>query len=386
MTSYLKALLERLITAPSATHADPSGMSATASAPPRTASAAELQAEGHYAEFGCPSAAIDLTTIHVSARRGVASSPTSPNDRASEARRSQGEWSREGPRAKRVLGGLQISTATAILASLAFAAAPALASPPEAPTLTVEAPTKANEATFEGVLNLGKVGAEGTYELDEYQFIYNQVAAAKGCKGGGAPPAPPALSLGAGDEAPPAQTVSGLIPATEYAVCLRVENPQGESSISPAVSFTTAEATAPVVETQSANTEAHVTVSATINPGGVETSCEVQYGKTAALEATPVPCLTTIPAGDTGQTVTVKLEGLEPKTEYHFKFVASNEKGTTPATEEATFTTGQHPPIALTNEATEVKRARATLGGVILPSESEHTTYYYEYGTAPCAA
>jgi hypothetical protein len=275
------------------------------------------------------------------------------------------------------------SATCALIGGLLFTAAPAPAAPPEAPTLTVEAPTKANEEIVNGVLNPGKVGAAGTYELDEYQFLYK--ASATECKGGSSAPTPPGLSLGGGDEALPAQTLSGLTPDTEYAVCLRAENTKGEATVGPAVSFTTAEATAPLVEAQSAGTEGHVTLAATINPGGAETSCEVKYGKTAALEATPVPCPAKLAAGDTGQPVAVELKGLEPKTEYHFEFVASNEKGTTPAPEEATFKTGPFPPIVLTNEATEVKRARATLGGVFLPSESEKTTYYYEYGTEPCA-
>lgn len=64
-------------------------------------------AGGDYAEFGSPPAAIAATTIHLSARRGVASSPLSLNDRASEASRSQGEWSPEGPRAPRTRRGLR---------------------------------------------------------------------------------------------------------------------------------------------------------------------------------------------------------------------------------------------------------------------------------------
>jgi DNA-binding beta-propeller fold protein YncE len=43
------------------------------------------------------------------------------------------------------------------------------------------------------------------------------------------------------------------------------------------------------------------------------------------------------------------------------------------------------PPVAVTNEATEVKRARATLAGYVLPQPpGENTVYYFEYGTEAC--
>jgi hypothetical protein len=45
------------------------------------------------------------------------------------------------------------------------------------------------------------------------------------------------------------------------------------------------------------------------------------------------------------------------------------------------------PPVAITNEATEVKRARATLVGYVLPQPpGENTVYYFEYGTKACSA
>jgi streptogramin lyase len=42
------------------------------------------------------------------------------------------------------------------------------------------------------------------------------------------------------------------------------------------------------------------------------------------------------------------------------------------------------PPVAITDEATEVKRARATLAGYVLP-QGEPTDYYFEYGTGACS-
>jgi hypothetical protein len=268
----------------------------------------------------------------------------------------------------------------ALAGGLLFAAAPALATPPEAPEVTVESPVNINEANLHGVLNPKKAGEPG-----EYQFLY-KASESKECKGGGVAPIPPGGAAG-GEHEEPSQTLTGLAPNTEYAVCLREENLLGgESAVSPAVSFKTAEATAPVVASQSAApTHASTTVSAQIDPGGLATTCEVRYGKTAALEATPVPCPTVLPAGDTEQTATVELRGIEPKTEYHFEFVATNAKGTTPAAEAATFTTGPYPPLlAFALAASEIKRTNAVLSGFVIPSEGENTVYYFEYGPEEC--
>jgi hypothetical protein len=276
--------------------------------------------------------------------------------------------------------GLAVSVSVMLGGGLVSTASPAFAAPPEAPKVTVESPVNINEATLHGVLNPNAAG-----EPDEYQFLY-KASETDECKGGNATPTPPGMSAG-GQHEEPSEVLSKLTPNTEYAVCLRAENLKGESAVSPAVSFKTAEATAPVVVSQAvpAETKSTALVSAQINPGGLATTCEVKYGKTATLEATPVPCPTALSAGDTEQTATAELKGLEPKTEYHVEFVANNGDGTTPATEEATFKTGPYPPpVVLTFEDKEVKRTRATLSGAFLPSNEEETYYYFEYGTEEC--
>jgi streptogramin lyase len=270
--------------------------------------------------------------------------------------------------------------AISILSAALVFAAPTMAAPPEAPEVTVESPVNINEANLHGVLNPKKAGEPG-----EYQFLYKESTTLE-CKGGSAAPVPPGGAAG-GEHEEPSQTLTGLAPNTEYAVCLREENLLGgESTVSPAVSFKTAEATAPVIETQSVSEQTGtVTFSATIDPGGAATTCEVQYGETEALEATPVACPTTLPAADTGQAVTVELKGLARKTQYHFKFVAGNEKGTTPASTQGTFKTGPNPPSVVSDPASEVKRATAVLNGYVRPYESEKTIYYFEYGTGSCS-
>ncbi len=111
-------------------------------------------------------------------------------------------------------------------------AAPALAAAAEAPEVTVESPVPATTATFYGVLN-PKATAPG--EAGSYEFLYRQSKTE--CKGGSKAPSSPGMALGGAAE-PVSETVTGLVPLTEYTVCLLARNAEGEA-ISPAVTFTT---------------------------------------------------------------------------------------------------------------------------------------------------
>lgn len=410
MTSYLKALLERLTPVGALASERPSSAPtgdqkgtrpSTSNCPPSTATPS---AGGAYAQFGSPPAAV-APIDSLTARHRIADVDSSPIDSVSTKCESGCEASGtvecleradasglqnplqapaiQRPPRVRAAGALGTILSLGILLlalpppSTAFAS-----SPPEAPTVTVEEPVTANEATLHGILNPGKTGEAGAFELDEYQFLY-KASETKACKGGSVIPASPALSAGAGDEELPAETVSGLAAGSEYAVCLRAENEAGEATVGPAVSFRTAEATVPVIEGQSVSEETKntATVSATINPGGDAATCEVHYGTTVALE-TSEPCLAGLPAGTAGQAVSIQLKGLQANSEYHYEFFAGNEKGTGQATAQATFKT--NPVIGVTTSpATDVRRANALLNGTINP-EGAPTSYYFEYGTAPC--
>lgn len=261
---------------------------------------------------------------------------------------------------------------------------------PETPEVTV--PTgelSTNAATFHGLLD---PNAKAPSEAGTYEFLYKatNTATIAECESAGAIRAPtsPAAYAGAEHEEVPAEPVGGLVANTEYVVCLSATNGSG-TTISAPVSFTTPAATKPAIETQSASepTKGTVNFSATINPNGAATTCELKYGKTAALEATPVACPAELAAGSTGQSVAVELKGLEPKTEYHFEFVATNEKGTNPAATQSVFTTGPKPPQVITGLPAKVKRANAILDAeeaYVIPYAQEETVYYAEYDTALC--
>ena len=81
------------------------------------------------------------------------------------------------------------------------------------------------EAVLHGVLNPGGVGAQFTYELGIYEFLYGE---GTDCEGGSTTSR--GISLGAGDEELPAETIGGLSPGKEYTVCLARRNGGGRSA------------------------------------------------------------------------------------------------------------------------------------------------------------
>jgi hypothetical protein len=119
-----------------------------------------------------------------------------------------------------------LALAGVLVGVLVLVCAPALAAPPEAPSAVVVESIKATEATVHGVLNPGKAGAPGTYETGTYEFIYKESKTE--CEGGSASTA--GVSLGAGKEEVPAQTLTSLKQDSEYTICLRPKRLVGRRS------------------------------------------------------------------------------------------------------------------------------------------------------------
>jgi hypothetical protein len=121
--------------------------------------------------------------------------------------------------------GLIVATFFAVVGGLVFGSVSALAAGPEAPAPVMVESIKASSATFAGELNPGKEGGPGTFELGTYEFLYKQSATE--CEGGGVAPESPGISLGGGQEALPLLEVTGLLPNSEYTVCLLARNDRG---------------------------------------------------------------------------------------------------------------------------------------------------------------
>jgi plastocyanin len=137
----------------------------------------------------------------------------------------------------------------------------------------------------------------------------------------------------------------------------------------------------PTVTTNQANpvTEHEATLNGTVNPNGKNTEYFFKWGPTEAYgEKTSVELAG---AGTTGVAATATLSGLTPAATYHFRLVATNEKGTAEGPDQ-TFTTASPPgpPSATTGLASAVSETAATLEGTANP-DGRPTEYFFEWGT-----
>jgi len=134
----------------------------------------------------------------------------------------------------------------------------------------------------------------------------------------------------------------------------------------------------PVVTTDPATsvTATGATLNATVNASSRLTEFYFEYGTTTSYgSTTPVGS-----AGDESYDVKVNtpVTGLEGKTQYHYRVVATNSAGTVKG-EDQVLTTKAKPPVAATEAATGLTQTGATLNGSVNPEGSE-ASYYFEYG------
>jgi hypothetical protein len=229
--------------------------------------------------------------------------------------------------------------------------------PPETPeTINPANPIAATTATLHGVLNPKAIGNPGTYE-----FLYK--ASATECEGGGTSGGSATGTMAEKVEA----KLTGLLPSTTYAFCLRAHNEAGEeSALAGPVTFTTLSAPPAIAGESASNvgsTEAKV--AAQIDPEGLPVSYHVEYGTSEAYgQSTPEASL---PAGQGAVGVEVWLSKLAPGTLYHYRFLATNAAHeTTQDEEDKAFTTLPAPPPP-GSEHCPNEQLRAEQGDLHLP-------------------
>jgi Ca2+-binding RTX toxin-like protein len=119
------------------------------------------------------------------------------------------------------------------------------------------------------------------------------------------------------------------------------------------------------------------TLNASVNPGGLATAYQFEYGTTSEY-GTSVPLeAKAIGSGASAVAVSEAISNLTPGTTYHFRVVATNEAGASEGTDQ-TFTTLK-PPSATTEAASAIVATGATLNALVNP-EGSPTTYQFEYG------
>ncbi len=270
---------------------------------------------------------------------------------------------------RRLLGPLGALLVVLVLLS----AASAQAAPPESPSTYVPVAVGSTTATLHGVLDetveVFPVGP-GTWEF-LYEATSNVSAAECESSGASKAPVPPGAYFGAEPESV-FQEVTGLIPNTEYVVCLAAENGSGERTVGNPVGFETT----PEAPETGAATEVDATsakLEGVLQPPAAALEYEFHYNhgpSCAGGAATPRA------AGEGA--VSALVEGLIPGTEYTFCLVALNSGGES-AGEGASFTTPLAPPAVHEEFTTGVSAKNATLRASIDP-DGLPTTYRFEWG------
>lgn len=132
----------------------------------------------------------------------------------------------------------------------------------------------------------------------------------------------------------------------------------------------------------SAITDTGATLAGTVNPQGLTTGYEFQYGTTTAYGQHSDA--TSAGAGSADVPVTAPLTGLTPGTVYHYRVIATNDGGTTVGADQTFTTTGTAPPpspkATVTTGSATPSTSGATLTGALNPN-GVATSYYFEFGT-----
>jgi hypothetical protein len=267
--------------------------------------------------------------------------------------------------------------ALCVLTGVLLFSAPALAAAPEPPVAAVNGATvTARTVTLEGTLNPKAAGDPG-----EYEFLYE--ASATDCAEGAVAPEPAGIALGLKAEAVTPVELVGLQPSTQYTVCLLERNAALESTVGPAVTFTTAAAPPSVDgESVSAVGSTGATLEALVNANSQATTYSFEYSATEAggkLTGSIVTLPGTEPlAGVSGDQTASAGTGavLQPGTTYFYRVVAVN--GTPPASDGVvqSFTTV---PTPNTDAATAVTATTATFNGHLTLDSTAATQDFFEY-------
>jgi hypothetical protein len=217
--------------------------------------------------------------------------------------------------------GIDGVTGTAYASNGASAAIFTVGETPKEPAITgTPVEVTSSTATFKGKLAGGEKG---------YYFAYNS---GPSCTGAG--DSEPGAATG---NAEVSTAVGGLLPATQYTVCLVATNPYG-ATLGPVVSFET-NSVPPAVEGVAFSDvgSGSAMVSGQVDPNGTLTEYDFEYGTSFAYGS----ATTVVSAGAGQQPVTIQtaLNGLTPGSEYHFRLVARNANGEATDGSDITFRT-----------------------------------------------
>jgi hypothetical protein len=139
----------------------------------------------------------------------------------------------------------------------------------------------------------------------------------------------------------------------------------------------------PAVTTGAASglTKTSASLAGTVNPNGNATTCQFDYGTTAAYGQS-APCNSNPGSGSSAVGVSATLSGLTPGTTYHYRLEATNSGGTTKDATDHTFTTVVNAPTVTTGSASGISQTAASVGGSVNPNTGNVTDCHIDYGTS----
>lgn len=180
-------------------------------------------------------------------------------------------------------------------------------------------------------------------------------------------------------------TVTGLGPKATYHYRIVAENAANEKTEHPDAEFTTLTEEPPIIASESVSglTANAAKLEAQVNPDYLEATYSFEYAANQALTgATTVAGASPLAAGFGDQPASVEISGLQTRTTYYYRVVATNKAGTTHGPTEPTehFQTLATPAVT-TAAAQNLSRTSAALSGTVNPAGAA-TTYHFAYVAA----
>ncbi len=219
-----------------------------------------------------------------------------------------------------------------------------------------------------GTLN-GTVNSQGSPTT--WQFEYG----ADLSYGSSIPLTPSNINTGTSD--PVSITLGGLSPGTTVYYRLKATNTVG-TVYGSGGSFTTAQPPAVVTQAAIAITTTGATLLGTVNPNGVSSTWQYEYGTDTSYGQVAPAQPGTTGTGNSPETVPFNLSGITPGATIHYRLKAVNSAGTAYGAD-LVFTTKQ-PPTVLTSTVSNLTSKTATLNGSVNP-RGVAATWQFEYGT-----
>jgi len=247
--------------------------------------------------------------------------------------------------------------------------------PPETPITREAKSITGTTATLNGELNPLKSATAG------YQFRYNTTSSGTGCEGGTVIEPEPGVEK-TGKAIAVSTPVTGLMPGTEYTVCVVAINNAGEAAVGVPSTFTTPPVPKIDGESTSAVTSTGAKLEAQIDPNNQTTTYSFEYSTKEVAGVLQAPITTVsgakpLAAGFGDQSASV-LTGavLAPGTTYFYRVVATNGAGPSDGAVQS-FTTVPQPTV---EAPTLVTADTATLNGKLTPlNENVETKYHFIY-------